>query len=140
MTIPSGTPDESEMLDALSRFWSFRVLRRTLSWDELTGTLQRLDASSCYYVLMDEFQSVFGSPVLLNAAKKVFRNLSSKPAVSYVAVGTFELKDLGEDETMESPFNKVMYASMPPFDFKEMGRLFDLYKEHCNPVGMPLRP
>lgn len=25
---------------------------------------------------------------------------------------------------------------MPPFDLKEMDRLFDLYKEHCNPVGV----
>ncbi|KAG0008886.1 hypothetical protein BGZ82_004368, partial [Podila clonocystis] len=135
--IPSDTEDEVAILNVLSRFWSFRVFRQRLSWDDLTAKLQELSPSPRHYVLVDEFQSVFSSSILLKAAKKFFRNLSSKTAVSYVAVGTFKLKELLlDDGTMESPFNKAVFVGMPPFDLREMGKLFDLYKEHCDPVGI----
>ncbi|KAF9367523.1 hypothetical protein CPB97_005659, partial [Podila verticillata] len=135
--IPSDTQDEVAILDVLSRFWSFRVFHQKLSWEDLTAKLQGLPPSPRHYVLVDEFQSVFSSSILLSAAKKFFRNLSSKTAVSYVAVGTFKLKELLLDNgTMESPFNKAVFAGMPPFDLREMGRLFDLYKEHCDSVGI----
>ncbi|KAF8923545.1 hypothetical protein BGZ58_002828 [Dissophora ornata] len=137
MGISTDTQDEVAMLDIISRFWSFRVFRQKLSWEDLTAKLQELPPSPRHYVLVDEFQSVFRSSILLRAAKKFFRNLSSKTAVSYVAVGTFKLKELLlDDGTMEALFNKAEFTGMPPFDLKEMGRLFELYKKHCNPVGI----
>ncbi|GJJ70719.1 hypothetical protein EMPS_03069 [Entomortierella parvispora] len=135
--LPSDTQDEVAVLDMLSRFWSLRVFRQKLSWEDLTAKLQELPPSPRHYVLVDEFQSVFRSSILLNAAKKFFRNLSSKTAVSYVAVGTFKLMELLlADGKMESPFNKAVFAGMPPFDLREMGRLFDLYKMHCDTDGI----
>ncbi|KAF9324567.1 hypothetical protein BG006_000406 [Podila minutissima] len=122
--IPSDTQDEVSMLDVLSQFWSFRVFRQNLSWEDLTAKLQELPRSPRHYVLMDEFQSVF-------------RNLSNKTAVSYVAMGTYKITELLlDDGTMEAPFNKAIFVGMPPFDLREMGRLFDLYKEYCNPNGI----
>ncbi|KAF9300785.1 hypothetical protein BGZ74_007516 [Mortierella antarctica] len=108
-----------------------------LSWEDLMAKLQERPRSPRHYVLMDELQSVFRSSILLKAAKKFFRNLSSKTAVSYVAMGTYKITELLlDDGTMEAPFNKAIFARMPPFDLREMGRLFDLYKENCNPNGI----
>ncbi|GJJ78301.1 hypothetical protein EMPS_10660 [Entomortierella parvispora] len=135
--LPSDAQDEVAVLDALSRFWSFRVFHQKLSWEDLTAKLQELPPRPRHYVLVDEFQSIFRSSILLNAAKFFFRNLSNKRAVSYVAVGTFKLKELLlDDGKMEPPFNKAVFAGMPPFDLREMGILFDLYKEHCDPAGI----
>ncbi|KAG0041858.1 hypothetical protein BGZ83_001229 [Gryganskiella cystojenkinii] len=104
---------------------------------DLTAKPQELPPTPRHYVLMDEFQSVFRSSILLNAAKKFFRNLSSKTAVSYVAVGTYKLKELLlDDGSAESPFNKATFDRMPPFDLREMGKLFDLYKKHCDSDGI----
>lgn len=135
--IPGDTQDEVAMLDVFSQFWSFRVFRQNLSWEDLTAKLQERPRSPRHYVLMDELQSVFRSSILLKAAKKFFRNLSSKTAVSYVAMGTYKITELLlDDGTMEAPFNKAIFVRMPPFDHREMGRLFDLYKENCNPNGI----
>ncbi|KAF9987559.1 hypothetical protein BGZ65_003112 [Modicella reniformis] len=135
--ISSDIQDELAVMDLFARFWSYRVFHQSLSWNHLTAKLQKLPPSPRLYVLVDEFQSIFRDPILLKVAKKFFRNLSSKTAVSYVAVGTFKLRQLLDcDDLLEAPFNKAEFESMPPFDLREMGRLFDLYKEHCRPHGI----
>ncbi|KAF9578764.1 hypothetical protein BGW38_005280 [Lunasporangiospora selenospora] len=108
-----------------------------LSWANLMTELQALSPDLRHYVLVDEFQWVFGSSALLSATKKFFRKLLCKKAVSYVAVGTFKFRELLLDNgSMESPFNKAHFARMPPFDLREMSKLFDMYKENCDPVGI----
>ena len=137
LRIASDTQDEVAVMDALSRFWSFRVFGEKLSWEDLMAKLQKLPRSPRHYVLVDEFQSVFSISILSSAARKFFRDLSSETAVSHVAVGIFKVKELPlDDGTMEPPFNKAVFAGMPPFDLREMGRLFDLYKVHCDPAGI----
>ncbi|KAF9342557.1 hypothetical protein BGX34_007977, partial [Mortierella sp. NVP85] len=37
---------------------------------------------------------------------------------------------------MDSPFNKASFYRIPPFDFREMGELFEMYKGSCNPHGL----
>ncbi|KAG0329889.1 hypothetical protein BG004_002230 [Podila humilis] len=138
LIIPSDTVEEMAILDLISRFWSFRVLRKTLSWDDLTATLQSLSFSSKhrYYVLVDDFQWIFGSSAFRRAAKLFFRNLSSKIAIFYVAVGTYQLRELLLiDEPSELPFNKAHFMRMPPFDLREMSKIFDMYK-NCDPDGI----
>ncbi|KAG0003899.1 hypothetical protein BGZ80_005724, partial [Entomortierella chlamydospora] len=123
---------EAAILDALSRSWSYQVFHQELSWEDLTVMLRELRPSPRHYFLVDDFQSVFRSSIFPRVAKKFFRNLSSMNAVSCVIVGTFKRTDLLlDDGPMESLFNKANFARMPPFDPREMSRLFDLYKEHC---------
>ncbi|KAF9368854.1 hypothetical protein CPB97_004197, partial [Podila verticillata] len=125
------------ILEEFSHFVSFRIFRQELSSNELAGKLQDLPPVPRLYILVDEFQAVFRSTELLDVAKNFFRGLSNKMSVSYVCVGTFKLTELlNDDETMESPFNKAAFVRMPPFEIKEMGRLFDMYKEHCHPAGI----
>ncbi|KAF9369452.1 hypothetical protein CPC16_004499 [Podila verticillata] len=129
--------DTQDVLEAFSRFVSFRIFHKEFSSNELAVKLQALPRLPRFYILVDEFQAIFRSKKLLQAAKNFFRGLSNKMSVSYVCVGTFKLtKLLYYDGTMESPFNKAAFARMPPFDVQEMGRLFDMYKENCNPAGI----
>ncbi|KAG0001831.1 hypothetical protein BGZ79_004088 [Entomortierella chlamydospora] len=130
--ISHDTQVEAAILDALSRSWSYQVFHQELSWEDLTVMLRELRPSPRHYFLVDDFQSVFRSSIFPRVAKKFFRNLSSMNAVSCVIVGTFKRTDLLlDDGPMESLFNKANFARMPPFDPREMSRLFDLYKEHC---------
>ncbi|KAF9162373.1 hypothetical protein BGX20_001743 [Mortierella sp. AD010] len=132
--IPHDTQDEFAIMDALSQSLSYRIFRQELSWNDLTVMLQELHPSLRYYFLVDEFQSVFRSSILSRVVKRFFRNLSSMNAVSCVIMGTFKrMEPLLDDEPIESLFNMANFAKMPPFDLREMGRLFDLYKEHCHP-------
>jgi hypothetical protein len=129
--------NETIVREAFARSLSFRILGRRLSWDLLTSALLKLPDEPHYYILVDEFQSVFASPNVLKVAKDFFKTLP-KPSVSYIAVGTFRLTDLTQDDgnTIDSPFNKAGFYRLPPFDFKEMGELFKLYKRFCNPCGL----
>lgn len=121
MKIPNdAAQDEDKILGVFSRFFSARLFHEKLSWEDLTIKLEGLPPSPRHYVLVDEFQSIFNDPVLLRVAKNFFRNLSNR-AVSYVCVGTFRLTELIlDDGKMDSPFNKAVFARMPPFDVKEM--------------------
>jgi len=136
-----ATQDKIKIVEELSEFLSVRIFGEALSWNLLTAKLQDLPGTPRYYLLVDEFQSIFDSENLLEVAKNFFRNLASKPGVSYVGVGTFRLKELfdADETTMESPFNKAIFASMPPFSLEEMNRLFELYQEHCDTAGISPR-
>lgn len=130
--------EEGEVLNDLARFWSMRVFGERLSWEPLTLKLQELPSEPHIYVLVDEFQWAFSSPTLLSATQILFKSIASKSSVSYVAVGTFKLKDLmlpGKQE-MGSPFNKADFIPMSPFNTTEMATLFELYKEHFDPNGI----
>lgn len=132
--------DTQDMSEAFSRSVSFRIFHEEFSSNELAVKLQALPRLPRFYILVDEFQAIFRSKKLLQAAKNFFRGLSNKMSVSYVCVGTFKLTELlYYDGTMESPFNKAVFARMPPFDVKEMGRLFDMYEENCDPAGISHR-
>ncbi|KAK3806979.1 MAG: hypothetical protein J3Q66DRAFT_392674 [Benniella sp.] len=96
--------------------------------------LFHLPAQPRHYILVDELQFIFKTPYLLRVAKAFFESLSS-PAVSYVGAGTFQLRDLLDDDGFDS-FNKAAFAQMAPFDLMEMGKLFRLYKQHCDPHGI----
>src|SRR5436190_1316212 len=93
--------------------------------------------SEVYNRVLNQKSYIFHSLALLSVAKTFFRNLSSKIAVSYVAVGTFKLPKLQDsDGKLESPFNKAAFREMPFFTLAEMGKLFELYKTHCDPGGI----
>ena len=73
-------------------------------------------------------------------AKDFFRTLSSFRNISYIAVGTYCIVDLltSDGSTFVSPFNKAKFLPMPLFEYHEMGEIFELYKRHINPEGIPL--
>ena len=116
---------------------SFRIFHETLPWSQLVIRLQDLPSNSRLYLLADEFQSVFHSPDLFEVARRFFRNLSSKKAVSFVCVGTFKLLELQDDDgNLDSPFNKAAFLEMPFFTIEEMGKLFDQYQKRCDEDGL----
>ncbi|RUP52100.1 hypothetical protein BC936DRAFT_141392 [Jimgerdemannia flammicorona] len=114
---------------------SFRIFGKNLPFDELTDKLDKLTRP--LYILVDEFQGIFSSPEFHDAAKNFFKNLSFRREVSYVGVGSFKLLELlNSQNSLDSSFNKATFRRMPFFTSAEMGKLFDLYKEQCDPEGL----
>lgn len=57
--------------------------------------------------------------------------------MSYVCAGTFKLIELHDNNgSLDLPFNKAEILEMPFFTLEEMGKLFNLYKQQCDPVGL----
>ncbi|KAK3806980.1 MAG: hypothetical protein J3Q66DRAFT_418650 [Benniella sp.] len=138
IAVPLSTMnDVATISEAFAQLLSFRIFGQKLPYIEMICQLQDLPTKPHHYILVDEFQSIFTNPYLLRVARNFFRALSSKPAVSYVGVGTFQLRELmdGEDR-MDSPFNKAIFNWMAPFDLTEMESLFKLYKKHCDPESL----
>ncbi|KAF9208402.1 hypothetical protein BGZ49_008890 [Haplosporangium sp. Z 27] len=127
------------ILDKLSMFFSFQIFGKEMDWNKFQAKLNQLPSShSRIYILIDEFQAVFGSSVFLDVAKDLFKVITNSMSVSYLGVGTFQLMELLNDDgrVENSPFNKATFIRMPPFDLKEMGTLFTRYKTTINPDGI----
>ncbi|KAF9114258.1 hypothetical protein BGX27_011309 [Mortierella sp. AM989] len=101
------------------------MFKQDLDWIALEEKLQRLFVYPRYYILIDEFQSIFDSPHLLQVAEDFFRAISIRPAVSYVGVGTYKLMDLLID-VGGPPFNKATFIMIPLFN----------NNENCDPAGI----
>ncbi|KAL1915048.1 uncharacterized protein VTP21DRAFT_7753 [Calcarisporiella thermophila] len=129
-----GQSSRRAVVAGFLRFMSYHLFSKHLTWDELRKRLQEFQHP--FYLLIDEFQTIFEDPHLLKVAKDFFQALSSQ-SVSYVAVGTFQLTHLREGSgALDTPMDKVLFRPMPLFSVAEMGQLFYLYKWRCNPEGI----
>ncbi|KAL1914221.1 uncharacterized protein VTP21DRAFT_9644 [Calcarisporiella thermophila] len=118
-------------------FISQRIFSEPLEEGELHSRLNSVKGN--FYILMDEFQSIFQDNELLEVAKVFFRSLSQFRNIFYLAVGTFKIVDLRRPGTneLDSPFNKAHFRQIPFFTTEDMGKLFRLYKELCFRPGIP---
>ncbi|GES96822.1 crinkler (CRN) family protein [Rhizophagus clarus] len=117
------------------KFISYRIFKEVLTETETIDKISELEIP--YYVLIDEFQYIFTDNELLNVTKDFFQNISSSK-VRYVAVGTFILVDLlNDDGELISPFNKASFKLMNLFDRREMGEIFKQYQLNLSESGVP---
>ncbi|KAL1914189.1 uncharacterized protein VTP21DRAFT_9688 [Calcarisporiella thermophila] len=115
---------------------SYRIFHEYLQFPELHYRLGLMEG--VFYILIDEFQCIFQDNILLEEAKRFFKEITMHGNIFYIAAGTFKLVDLmlpGENY-LESPFNKAHFLRIPFFTTEDMGKLFQWYKERCNGMGV----
>lgn len=119
------------------RYFALQLFSEPLNRSQLTLRIGALRQHYC--LLVDEFQYVYGSKFLLSTAKDYFRMLGSNRWISYVAVGTYQLVALPDDDDfLVLPFNKASFLQIPFFSALEMSQLFQMYELHINPDKIPL--
>lgn len=136
--------DSNDIRKIFYKRMSMAIINKASGEIGLLQHIQRLDEGSSsvhYCLLLDEFQSIFGSGEFLSVAVEFLRVVASSESLSFIGAGTYKSLDGITEESVPftSPFSKATFLVMQPFSLREMSEMFGMYKETIDTECIPLK-